>query len=123
MAQRKFLFQRAIGRHPVIVTPRQIADFRIKRSPHGDVHFLKTAANPEKRLPAFNTGPHKRQGDGIARAVEFAMRIGRHLAVMFGMHVRAPPRQQETVTDVQQFFNGNKAWISGNQHRHTARHP
>ena len=90
MTQGEFFLQRAIGGHPVVHPPRQVANLGMQRTTHRDVHFLKATTDAKKRLPAFDTGPHQRQGDRVAGAVEGSMRLGLGLAILFGMHVGTP---------------------------------
>ena len=121
MAQFEFLFDGAIGGHPVVHSPRQIANLRIERPTHGDVHFLKPAAKAEEGLAPRHTGPYQRQRDGVARAVKGTVGLRLRLTIFFGMHIGAPAGQQETVADLQQFLDRDKARIARHDKRQTAR--
>ena len=123
MTHGEFLFDRAIRRHPVIIAPRQIANFRMQRAAHGNIHFLKPAADTKEGLPAFDTGPHQRQGDRITLAVEIPVGFGRLFAILLGVNIRATACQNKAVKPRHQLFDGHKPRICRDNDRNTVRHP
>jgi hypothetical protein len=105
VAQGEFLFDGAVGRHTMIVAPRQFTDFRVQGPAHGNVDLLKPAADAKDRLPALDAGPDQRQTYGIAVTVEGAMCLGWGFAVFLRMDVGPPAGEQEAIASLKQFGN------------------
>ncbi len=122
VADGKFVGKRSVWRHPVIVAPRQIADFGIERAAHGHIDLLKAPANSQKGLAPLDTGPDKRKGDGIAIAVKRAVRRCFVLAIFLGMDIGATAGQQKPVAGLEQFRHRYDFRVSRDQKRHCARH-
>ncbi len=93
MAQ-AILFQCPVRRHPVIVAPRKVANFRVERAAHRDINLLKSPANPKERLPPLNTFSHQWQHNRIPRPVKIAMRRRGLFSVVFRMHIGPPAGEQ-----------------------------
>ncbi len=97
MAQGEFLFDGAIWGHAMVHPAGQVANFRIERPSHGDVHFLKATANAQERLPPFHTSTHQGQGDRITGAIKIAMCFGRVFSVFLRVHIGPTTGQQKPV--------------------------
>ena len=104
-----------IGGHPVVHPPWQVADLGVERSAHRHVDLLETAADAEERLATLDTGAHQRQHDGVAGAVEGAVRLGRLLAVFLGVHVGPPAGEQEAVAGFHQLLDRDEPRVRRDQ--------
>ncbi len=122
MAQCELFLKRAIWRHPVIVTPGQIADFRVERAAHRHVDLLKAEADPEYRLANRHTFPDQRQADAVAFALMGAMGVGGFLAIFLGVHIGPPAGKEKTVASGHQFAHADAGRIGGNDQGHHAGH-
>ncbi len=121
VTQGKFLFERAIGRHAVIVPPRQVADFEIQRAAKGHVKFLKTAANRQQGLPRLDQRAHQRQGQLVALAIKGTVRFCRGFTVFLGVDVRPTTGKQKTVASRHEFLNRGHFRVRRHNQRHSVR--
>jgi len=105
----------------VVHPARQFTDLGVQRAAERHVDLLKAAADAQKGLPARHAFAHERQGYGIARAVEGAMR-GRLLGAIFlGVDVGRGTGQKEAVEAVEQLPQAHMRGVGGNDHRHRPR--
>ncbi len=82
VAQGIALGQRAVWGHAVVHPARQFTDLGVQRAAERHVDLLKAAADAQKGLPPRHAFAHEREGDGVARPIEGAMR-GRLLGTIF----------------------------------------
>jgi hypothetical protein len=122
MAQGELLLQRAVGRHPVVVAPRQIADLGMKGRAERHRQLLKPAAKAKYRLPASDRGPDQGQRHAIAGAVERAMGLGGLVAILLRMNVGAAAGEHEAVKDRQKLVDPRCSGTSGEAQRHAVGH-
>ena len=87
VTQREFFFQRAIRWHPVVAAPREVANFWIQRTTHGNVHLLEPAADAKNWQTPFDTGADQRKRDTITTAIKIAIGGCRLFAVFIRVYV------------------------------------
>ncbi len=119
VAQGEFLFNCAIGRHPVVHPPGQVPDLRVKRAAHGHVHLLKTAADTEERLAAIHASADQWQGHTVAGPVHRSVRLGISLAIFFGMHVGPSAGEEEAIADLHQLVHIHETRVGRDDHGQT----